>query len=112
MATKEPFSQSKSQAFDKNHLWHPYSPPPSPTNRENLLVKAASGVHLTLADDTKVIDAMSSWWCTIHGYNNAHINASVSEQLTDMAHVMFGGITHQPAIELGKKLLDLSLIHI
>ena len=108
MATKEPFSQSKSQAFDKNHLRHPYSPPPSPTNRENLLVKAASGVHLTLADDTKVIDAMSSWWCAIHGYNNAHINASVSEQLTDMAHVMFGGITHQPAIELGKKLLDIA----
>ena len=93
--------------FDRNHLWHPYSAPPSNTANDNLLVKSAMGVHLTLQDGSKIIDAMSSWWCAIHGYNHPHITQSVKTQLNQVSHVMFGGITHEPAIKLGKKLLDI-----
>lgn len=91
--------------FDKRHLWHPYSAPPAHSLIDNLLVKEAEGVYLTLSDNSKVIDAMSSWWCVIHGYNNPKINHAIRVQLDKMAHVMFGGMTHQPAVELAKRLV-------
>jgi adenosylmethionine-8-amino-7-oxononanoate aminotransferase len=99
--------------FDKAHIWHPYSSMQYPNAMQ--FVKSASGVELELADGTKVIDGMSSWWSAIHGYNVPRINEAITAQLGDMSHVMFGGITHEPAITLAQALLsitDESLEHI
>ncbi|MEP3295477.1 MAG: adenosylmethionine--8-amino-7-oxononanoate transaminase [Pseudoruegeria sp.] len=92
--------------FDANHLWHPYTnvTKPGPTH----LVKSAEGVRLTLDDGTVLIDAMSSWWSAIHGYNNPGIIDAVQDQLTTLSHVMFGGLTHEPAIDLGRRLLAMT----
>ena len=89
--------------FDQEHLWHPYSSLPG--ERENLEVVSAQGCVLKLADGTELIDGMSSWWTAIHGYNNPILNQAAKKQIDSFSHVMFGGITHQPAIELGKTLL-------
>ncbi len=92
-----------SDAFDARHLWHPYTniTHPGPTHK----VASASGVRLTLDDGTEMIDAMSSWWSTIHGYCQPDITKAIKDQADKLGHVMFGGLTHDPAIELGKKLL-------
>ncbi len=89
--------------IDKKHIWHPYA---SATNAlESLLIKRAEGVYLELEDGTRLIDGMSSWWSTIHGYNHPGLNKALTMQSKNMAHVMFGGLTHKPAIELAQRLL-------
>ena len=93
-------------AFDRAHLWHPYTSmtEPAPTR----LVTGAEGVRLRLADGREVIDAMSSWWAAIHGYNHPVLNAAATAQLTDFSHVMFGGLTHEPAIRLARQLIEIT----
>ncbi|WP_344942332.1 adenosylmethionine--8-amino-7-oxononanoate transaminase [Actinomadura miaoliensis] len=94
------------QAFDRDHIWHPYAPMPAAVPPE--LVVSASGVRLTLADGTELIDGMSSWWAAIHGYNHPELNAAVTGQLGRMAHVMFGGLTHPGAVRLAERLVELT----
>ena len=91
---------------DRALLWHPYTsmidPPPV------FAVASARGVRLTLADGRELIDGMASWWCAIHGYNHPVLNTAISAQLKDMAHVMFGGLTHEPAVTLAQKLVEIT----
>lgn len=97
---------AKDQAFDLQHIWHPYSsmisPPPV------YPVVAAEGTRLTLTDGRQLIDGMSSWWSVIHGYNHPQLNAVAHQQIDSFSHVMFGGLTHAPAIELSKRLVEMT----
>ena len=92
--------------FDTQHILHPYAP--SIPKNDMQLVKSASGVYLELEDGKKVIDGMSSWWSVIHGYNVPELNTAANKQLSKMSHVMFGGLTHEPSINLAKTLLEIT----
>ncbi|WP_197320398.1 adenosylmethionine--8-amino-7-oxononanoate transaminase [Saccharomonospora sp. NB11] len=92
--------------LDARHVWHPYGP--MPARVAPLLVEEASGVRLRLADGTELVDGMSSWWAAIHGYRHPVLDAALREQAGRMSHVMFGGLTHEPAIRLATTLVDLT----
>ncbi len=93
-------------ALDRQHVWHPYSSFESPL--APFPVVSAQGVRLTLADGRELIDGMASWWSVMHGYNHPELNAAAKAQIDQMSHVMFGGLTHPKAVELCKKLVDLT----
>ncbi|MEE9310421.1 MAG: adenosylmethionine--8-amino-7-oxononanoate transaminase [Cocleimonas sp.] len=93
-------------AYDAEHVWHPYSSMSNP--QPMLAVESAEGVYLKLTDGTRLIDGMSSWWSALHGYNHPTLNQSLIDQSQKMSHMMFGGLTHEPAVTLAKKLIDLT----
>ncbi len=95
----------KITTFDKDHVWHPYSS--AIPDNECLLVEKADGVRFQLQSGEWLIDGMSSWWSVIHGYNHPELNRALLEQSNKMSHVMFGGLTHRPAVELAKELLKI-----
>lgn len=93
-------------ALDAERVWHPYGALPAAL--PSLPVVSAEGVRLRLADGRELIDGMASWWCAIHGYRHPALDAAVREQLGRVAHVMFGGLTHEPAIKLAERLIELA----
>jgi adenosylmethionine-8-amino-7-oxononanoate aminotransferase len=93
-------------ALDRAHVWHPYGPMPG--TRDPLIVESAQGARLRLAGGPEVVDGMSSWWAAIHGYRHPVLDAAVTEQLGRMSHVMFGGLTHEPAVRLAGTLVELT----
>ena len=112
MATAEPRGASEPEdrarllALDADLLWHPYSSMAEPAPAR--LVESAEGARLHFADGSSAIDAMASWWCVIHGYRNAVLDAALRAQVERMSHVMFGGLTHEPAIALAELLVSIT----
>ncbi|MFC9233249.1 adenosylmethionine--8-amino-7-oxononanoate transaminase [Streptomyces decoyicus] len=106
----EPLTPGELLALDRQHVWHPYGPMPG--TAAPLLVESASGVRLRLAEPVEgqdeLVDGMSSWWSAVHGYNHPVLNDAARGQLERMSHVMFGGLTHEPAVRLAKRLVDIS----
>ena len=91
---------------DHSYVWHPYSS--MTANHAIFPVKSAHGVRIKLTDGRELIDGMSSWWSAIHGYNHPAMNQAISDQLKDMSHIMFGGLTHQPAVDLAEQLVKIT----
>ncbi|WP_294089848.1 adenosylmethionine--8-amino-7-oxononanoate transaminase [uncultured Actinobacillus sp.] len=91
--------------IDRAHIWHPYSSMTQPI--PVYAVESAKGVEIYLKDGSVLIDGMSSWWAALHGYNHPRLNNAITEQLAKMSHIMFGGITHEPAVKLAEKLLTI-----
>ncbi|MEU7280036.1 adenosylmethionine--8-amino-7-oxononanoate transaminase [Streptomyces sp. NPDC045431] len=106
----EPLPHRELVALDRAHVWHPYSPMPGRT--DPLVVESASGVRLRLTEPAygrhELVDGMSSWWSAIHGYNHPVLNEAASGQLGRMSHVMFGGLTHEPAVRLATRLVEIT----
>ncbi|MEU4740427.1 adenosylmethionine--8-amino-7-oxononanoate transaminase [Actinosynnema sp. NPDC023658] len=92
--------------LDQAHVWHPYGPMPG--THEPLVVSSAEGVRLRLDDGRELVDGMSSWWAAIHGYRHPVLDAAVRDQLGRMSHVMFGGLTHEPAVALAARLVEIT----
>jgi adenosylmethionine-8-amino-7-oxononanoate aminotransferase len=92
--------------FDRKHIWHPYTSIENPL--DVYLVESADGVRIRLQDGRELIDGMASWWSVIHGYNNPHLTRVIQAQAAKLAHVMFGGLTHQPAIDLARLLIEIT----
>ncbi len=101
-----PFTPEQIANIDQQHLWHPYQPMQGGV--PSYVVSSAQGVYLHLGDGRQVIDGMASWWCMIHGYNHPRLNQALRDQIDKMAHVMFGGLTHEPAARLAEKLVALT----
>lgn len=106
MPDNAPMTADAILELDRQHVWHPYSSFLNPT--PVFPVARAEGVYLHLADGRKLVDGMASWWCQLHGYNHPVLNEAITSQLDNMAHVMFGGLTHEPAVRLAKQLVDLT----
>jgi adenosylmethionine-8-amino-7-oxononanoate aminotransferase len=104
--TKIDQSQSQLTQKDQQFVWHPYSSLTAPIPAYEVV--SAEGVYLKLADGTELIDGMASWWCAIHGYNHPVLNAAAKNQIDKVSHVMFGGITHAPAVNLCEKLVQIT----
>ncbi|MDX3097900.1 adenosylmethionine--8-amino-7-oxononanoate transaminase [Streptomyces sp. ME01-24h] len=106
----EPLTPGELLALDREHVWHPYGPMPG--RQEPLVVESAAGVRLRLAEPvegvTDLVDGMSSWWSAIHGYNHPVLNEAARGQLDRMSHVMFGGLTHEPAVRLAARLVEIT----
>ncbi|MCX5314518.1 adenosylmethionine--8-amino-7-oxononanoate transaminase [Streptomyces sp. NBC_00154] len=106
----DPLSPAQLRTLDRDHVWHPYGPMPG--RQEPLIVESASGVRLRLAEPVhgqhELIDGMSSWWSAVHGYNHPVLNEAARGQLDRMSHVMFGGLTHEPAVRLAARLVEIT----
>ncbi len=106
----EPLAASALLSLDRRHVWHPYGPMPG--RQEPLVVESASGVRLRLAEPAhgshELVDGMSSWWSAVHGYNHPVLNEAAQAQLGRMSHVMFGGLTHEPAVRLAARLVEIT----
>lgn len=100
------FPKKIDTSFDQQHIWHPYTS--LPASFAAYPVASAQGVKIKLEDGRELIDGMASWWCAIHGYNHPVLNQAIKDQTDKMAHVMFGGLTHQPAVDLAKKLIEIT----
>lgn len=99
-------SLSELHALDRRHVWHPYAA--MPNSLPALAVRSAQGVYIHLEDGRTLIDGMSSWWTCIHGYNHPRLNQAAYDQIGQMSHIMFGGLTHQPAVQLAQQLVRLT----
>jgi adenosylmethionine-8-amino-7-oxononanoate aminotransferase len=102
----QPLPLDQLMALDRQHVWHPYAP--MPNGNPLFPVQSAEGVYLHLETGETLVDGMSSWWTCIHGYNHPRLNRAAHDQIERMAHVMFGGLTHQPAVQLANKLIQLT----
>ncbi|MEU2669241.1 adenosylmethionine--8-amino-7-oxononanoate transaminase [Streptomyces sp. NPDC007164] len=106
----ESLSPAELRSLDRAHVWHPYGPMPG--RQEPLVVESASGVRLKLAEPAhgqgELVDGMSSWWSAVHGYNHPVLNEAARDQLGRMSHVMFGGLTHEPAVRLATRLVEIT----
>ncbi|MEV8192391.1 adenosylmethionine--8-amino-7-oxononanoate transaminase [Rhodococcus pyridinivorans] len=101
-----PLPVERIRTLDARHLWHPYGAFPATT--ESLVVDRAHGTRIVLADGRELVDGMSSWWAAVHGYGHPVLDAAVRDQLDRMSHVMFGGLTHEPAARLAELLVDIT----
>lgn len=106
----EPIPVDRLVDLDRRHVWHPYGPMPG--RQDPLVVESAAGVRLRLAEPAhgsrELVDGMSSWWSAVHGYNHPVLNEAAREQLGRMSHVMFGGLTHEPAVRLAARLVEIT----
>jgi len=102
----QPLPLDQLMALDRQHVWHPYAP--MPNGNPIFPVQSAEGVYLHFETGETLVDGMSSWWTCIHGYNHPRLNRAAHDQIERMAHVMFGGLTHQPAVQLANKLIQLT----